>query len=57
MKTIRESEPVAGIMVAPARHAEQVWESQHDVCRWPTMAIRDPFGLEAVAGQHRISTG
>jgi hypothetical protein len=38
------------IMVAPARHAEQVWESQHDVCRWPTMAIRDPLGSRRSPG-------
>jgi hypothetical protein len=45
MKTIRETEPAvalgAAVMVAPVRHAEQVRETPHDVCRWPTMAIRD----------------
>jgi hypothetical protein len=44
MKTIRETEPVdalgAAVMVAPVRHAEQVRETPHTGCRWPTMAIR-----------------
>jgi len=31
----------AAVMVAPACHAEQVRETPQNVCRWPTMAIRD----------------
>jgi hypothetical protein len=31
----------AAVMVAPARHAEQVRETPQNVCRWPTMAIRE----------------
>jgi len=53
MKTIRETEPVdalgAAVMVAPARHAEQVRETPPRVCRWPTMAIH---GLILVRVHH-----
>ena len=31
----------AAVMVAPARHAERGRETSQNVCRWPTMAIRD----------------
>ena len=31
----------AAVMVAPARRAEQVREVPQNVCRWPTVAIRD----------------
>jgi len=31
----------AAVMIAPARYAEQVRETPQNVCRWPTMAIRD----------------
>jgi hypothetical protein len=31
----------AAVMVAPARRAEQVRETPQNVCRWPTMTIRE----------------
>ena len=31
----------AAVMVGPTRHAEPVGEPPQNVCRWPTMAIRD----------------
>jgi hypothetical protein len=51
VKTIWETEPVdefgAVDTVTPARHAERVRESVPDVCRWPTMAIRDMTMVDA----------
>jgi hypothetical protein len=35
--------------VTQARHAERVRESVPDVCRWPTMAIRDMTMVDADA--------